>query len=920
MPATSITISPIGNADVVNPFLEGNNILISGTIDPVENETITVTVNSVEYTFTVGTDTVDPSAPGGDVWSVSVPTSELELDTTVEATALEVNATRPYTVDATPPLPGTPTLDEVWYEEPRIEGVTAPANVAVSYASGSVGASLGLEYNLNGGGWVAFTGAGAWGGGVDLDIPTDADNVLEIRAVNEAGNSEVLTVPIAIANPMKVTSSTTTENTATIVIDHWTLASSSEDYTYMYYPTAGGDGVSGVFNDSPLVITGLTAGTEYLIELQIPNPDRETGPEPVEYSFTTQAATAVPTISIDVVAGDDVVSAAESSEAVAVTGTVTDAVEGDVVTVTVGAETYTTAVDPNNSTWETSVPGAVLAGATQVEVSVTAAGGTATDTRGYTVDVDAPAPTISLGSFLPDNTLTFDGAEINHTISGDVGGDVVDGDTVTVTVGLETYTSPVTMSGGTGTWSVDVPGYVLKSVTEVSATINTTDTAGNPGSATAQHTYIVDLTPPLPVEPILQDFTINYPTTPEATADLEIMAFHGSGTVGDSKVLNYRIDGGDWVTIDVETTVLINVDTDTMHTLELRSSNEAGDGPVVSRDFIITNPPVIDLMEVDDSSVNVTFSHINLGTSTYEYAVFIDGGIRIDGTTTDATFTVAGLDDGTTYQLEIKEVQAEPVPATTQSFTTDVYIFIPPTITIDPITGDDVVDADEVTGPITVTGHVTGSYSDGDALVVTVDGTTYPTTVDAAGLWAVVIDGSIISSVDQISATFTPTDGTDVTEVHTYLVDGECSEHLPEGWPESRKDLRCAIIDYTKAMDPEKTVTAQEGNRHQAALSESLIEYVFDTDYETFEGNYEYLLNAVAAGREGVFNEKYVFRFLHGKGFTARERRRFVTLMTLMTLSVDRGALYAAKKINLYDLDNRMYTDTMKQNLQEYYK
>ncbi|MFE8099927.1 Ig-like domain-containing protein, partial [Brenneria goodwinii] len=169
------------------------------------------------------------------------------------------------------------------------------------------------------------------------------------------------------------------------------------------------------------------------------------------------------------------------------------------VTVTVGGESYQTTVNADGMTWSVNVPGSVLAGNTSVNATVTAsdtAGNTTTAnaSHGYEVDVTAPEATITIDTITADNVINA--AESNQTISvtGQVGANVQAGDTVTVTVGGESY--QITVNADGTTWSVGVPGSVLAGNTSVNATVTTADAAGNTATANASHGYAVDVTAP----------------------------------------------------------------------------------------------------------------------------------------------------------------------------------------------------------------------------------------------------------------------------------------------------------------------------------------------------------------------------------------------------------------------------------------
>ncbi|MFE8114741.1 Ig-like domain-containing protein, partial [Brenneria goodwinii] len=101
------------------------------------------------------------------------------------------------------------------------------------------------------------------------------------------------------------------------------------------------------------------------------------------------------------------------------------------------------------------------------------------------VDITAPEATISIDTITADNVINA--AESGQTIAvtGQVGANVQASDTVTVTVGNETYQTTVNADGST--WSVNVSGSVLAGNSTVNATVTTSDAAGNPTTATADH-------------------------------------------------------------------------------------------------------------------------------------------------------------------------------------------------------------------------------------------------------------------------------------------------------------------------------------------------------------------------------------------------------------------------------------------------
>ncbi|MCV4783347.1 Ig-like domain-containing protein, partial [Escherichia coli] len=74
-------------------------------------------------------------------------------------------------------------------------------------------------------------------------------------------------------------------------------------------------------------------------------------------SHNVQVNTALPGVTLNPVASDDIINAAESGVAQTISGQVTGAAAGDTVTVTLGGNTYTATVQANLS-WSVSVPAA----------------------------------------------------------------------------------------------------------------------------------------------------------------------------------------------------------------------------------------------------------------------------------------------------------------------------------------------------------------------------------------------------------------------------------------------------------------------------------------------------------------------------------------------------------------------------------
>src|SRR5690606_28584522 len=74
-------------------------------------------------------------------------------------------------------------------------------------------------------------------------------------------------------------------------------------------------------------------------------------------------------------------------------------------------------------------------------------------------------------------------------------------------------------------------------------------------------------------------------------------------------------------------------------------------------------------------------------------------------------------------------------------------------ISLNPIAGDDLLNAAEAAGSVTLSGTVSGDVKAGDSVTVTVGGSSYTTTVNADGsTWSVGVPGSVLAANGQVQA------------------------------------------------------------------------------------------------------------------------------------------------------------------------
>ena len=395
----------------------------------------------------------------------------------------------------------------------------------------------------------------------------------------------------------------------------------------------------------------------------------------------------VASIILDAITADNVVNAAEAAGTVAVTGTVGGDVQvGDTVTLTVNGNSSYTGLVQAGLTFSIDVAGSDLAADTNVHASVNttdAAGNTATatDDQAYTVDTVAPVASIILDAITADNVVNAAEAGGTVAVTGTVGGDVQVGDTVTLTVnGNSSYTGLV--QAGL-TFSIDVAGSDLAADTNVHASVNTTDAAGNTATATDDQAYTVDTV--APVASIILD---------AITADNIVNAAEAGGTVAVTGTVGGDVQVGDTVTLTV-------------------NGNSSYTGQV---------------------QAGLTFSIDVAGSD-----LAADTNVHASVTTTDAAGNTATATDDQAYTVDT----VAPVAS----------------ITLDAITADNIVNAAEAAGTVAVTGTVGGDVADSDIITLTVNGVAY-TGTSTGGVFSIDVAGSgLLADPDlTVDASVTATD------------------------------------------------------------------------------------------------------------------------------------------------------------------
>ncbi|PSV87335.1 retention module-containing protein, partial [Photobacterium leiognathi] len=503
-----------------------------------------------------------------------------------------------------------------------------------------------------------------------------------------------------------------------------------------------------------------------------------------DYTIDIQAS-----ITIDPITGDNVITQQEGHEpTLPITGTVgKDVLPGDTVTVTINGNEYTTTVQPDMS-WTVNVTGDDILHADKATASVTTNYGTnheatATDTENYEVAIEAK---VTIETIAGDGVVNQEESEGKVPVTGTVGGDVKEGDTVTITVNGKDYTTTV---GKDGSWTVDVDGsdLVENGDNPIHATVTTCDGAGHCATANNDKGYDIDtdINAQITIDSISQDDVV---TAAESHSPQTITGTVG-GDVKAGDIVTVTLDGKEigkatvvnnngkleW-SLDVDGKTLLQAGVDTV-SATVTATDDAGNSATANT----THDYTIDI-QASITIDPITGDNVITQQEGHEPTLPITGTVGKDVLPGDTvTVTINGNEYTTTVQPDMSWtvnvtgddiLHADKATASvttnygtnheaTATDTESYEVTIEAKVTIETIAGDGVVNQEESEGKVPVTGTVGGDVKEGDTVTITVNGKDYTTTVGKDGSWTVDVDGSdLVENGDNpIHATVTTCDG-----------------------------------------------------------------------------------------------------------------------------------------------------------------
>ncbi|OUF42032.1 Ig-like domain-containing protein [Pluralibacter gergoviae] len=163
---------------------------------------------------------------------------------------------------------------------------------------------------------------------------------------------------------------------------------------------------------------------------------------PASGDSTILVDTTVPAVTINKVAGDDIINSAEHGQALLVTGSATGAQAGDKVTVTLNGHDYVTVLDANGS-WSIGVPASDVGALAGTDYTITAS---VTDRAGNSsegqrdIAVNLAQPELTIDTIAGDDIINSTEKGQDLILSGTATG-VKPGTEVSVTLNGKTYVS-----------------------------------------------------------------------------------------------------------------------------------------------------------------------------------------------------------------------------------------------------------------------------------------------------------------------------------------------------------------------------------------------------------------------------------------------------------------------------------------------
>ena len=776
--APTVSIEIVSDNNIINAAEAQQDLVVNGVSNAEAGQTVTVTLNGVDYTTTV-------QANGS--WSVTVPSADIgaitDGDYTITAAVADkagnpASADRDVLVDTTVPQL---TINTVSDDDVINSAEHAQALIVTGSVTGAAAGDV-VTVTINNKDYTAtLDTSGRWSVGVpaaDVSALAAGDYTITAALTDKAGNSnstthevEVnLTAPVLtidtvsgddVINSSEKTQDLTITGTASGLAAGAVVTVMLNGKAYSATVDTNGQWTTTV----PASEVGQLGEALYTVSASATDSVGNSS----STSHTVNVESVLPGVIINTVAGDDVINAAELATGQTISGTVVNAEAGNTVTVSVGGHSYTATVQ-DNLTWSVSVPDSVLTALGNGDLTVTAsvtngAGNSGSGERDITIDANLPG--LRVDTVAGDDVINSIEHGQNLIITGSSDG-LTAGTALTVTVNGKTYPATVLADG---TWSAAIPSADVSALAAGTVTVNVEgqSSAGNP--VTINHDVTVDLANvAISIDAIASDDVIN---AAERGADLVL-----SGTtsnVEENQNVTITFGGKNYTaTVDAEgkwTATVPSADLtglkDGDASVQVSVTNVNGNSASAGREYSVdaTAPSVTIITIATDDILNASEAQSDLaisGTSTAEagqtLTVSLNGKDYTTTVSANGSWTLnvpaadlAGLTDGSvTVTAAVSDKAGNPA-SVDHTLTVDVTV---PAVTIHTVAGDDVINVAEHNQAQIISGSATGAAA-GDKVTVTIGGQTYTTVLDAAGNWSVGVPASVISGLSDGSVTVT---------------------------------------------------------------------------------------------------------------------------------------------------------------------
>ncbi|KJP75555.1 type 1 secretion target domain-containng protein, partial [Enterobacter hormaechei subsp. steigerwaltii] len=761
----TVSIEIVSDNNIINAAEAQQDLVVNGVSNAEAGQTVTVTLNGVDYTTTV-------QANGS--WSVTVPSADIgaitDGDYTITAAVADkagnpASADRDVLVDTTVPQL---TINTVSDDDVINSAEHAQALIVTGSVTGAAAGDV-VTVTINNKDYTAtLDTSGRWSVGVpaaDVSALTAGDYTITAALTDKAGNSnstthevEVnLTAPVLtidtvsgddVINSSEKTQDLTITGTASGLAAGAVVTVMLNGKAYSATVDTNGQWTTTV----PASEVGQLGEALYTVSASATDSVGNNS----STSHTVNVESVLPGVIINTVAGDDVINAAELATGQTISGTVVNAEAGNTVALSVGGHSYTATVQ-DNLTWSVDVPGSVLTALGNGDLTVTASvtngvGNSGSGERDITIDANLPG--LRVDTVAGDDVINSIEHGQNLIITGSSDG-LTAGTALTITVNGKTYPATVLADG---TWSAAIPSADVSALAAgtVTVTVEGQSSAGNP--VTINHDVTVDLANvAISIDAIASDDVIN---AAERGADLVL-----SGTtsnVEENQIVTITFGGKSYTaTVDAEgkwTATVPSADLtglkDGDASVQVSVTNVNGNSASAGREYSVdaTAPSVTINTIATDDILNASEAQSDLaisGTSTAEagqtVTVSLNGKDYTTTVSANGSWTLnvpaadlAGLTDGSvTVTAAVSDKAGNPA-SVDHTLTVDVTV---PAVTIHTVAGDDVINVAEHNQAQIISGSATGAAA-GDKVTVTIGGQTYTTVLDAAGNWSVGVPAS----------------------------------------------------------------------------------------------------------------------------------------------------------------------------------